>query len=334
MENVNGNVRVDRQTFYYIYKIHFLKGFPSGRYYIGKRTYFGKDISSDNYTGSGTFCFAYFKKYGAIEGETYIKEILEINPSQEVNSQREDYWVGTKYKDDDLCMNLVKGGFGSSDHTVNCYVQEPYKKRINQYNLDGTFVKTWNGVREAARELGINRSGIQSCLSGKKPSAFNYIWKYYEGTTENIEPHFSINPIDQYNQQGELINTFKSSGEAEKKTGIKSGSITKVCEGKRVRAGGFIWRYSGDSFDKYRTENKESSRVYEKKDRPIKQLDKQENLIKIWNRVSEAAEKLHIVENSIYCVAKGTRKTAGGFKWEWLDENDKNNEELNNASCA
>lgn len=52
-ENVNG--RKVRTRFYYIYKISFLCGEPKGRYYIGKRTYFGSDIESDNYTGSGRF---------------------------------------------------------------------------------------------------------------------------------------------------------------------------------------------------------------------------------------------------------------------------------------
>lgn len=71
---------------HYIYKIHFLCGFPTGRYYIGKHT--GKKVT-EKYAGSGNFCFAYYKKYGKIEGETYIKEILEINPSAEINNQRE-----------------------------------------------------------------------------------------------------------------------------------------------------------------------------------------------------------------------------------------------------
>lgn len=35
---------------YYIYKIHFLCGFPSGRYYIGKHKHTG-DLSNDKYTG-------------------------------------------------------------------------------------------------------------------------------------------------------------------------------------------------------------------------------------------------------------------------------------------
>lgn len=40
---------------FYIYKIHFLCGFPSGRYYIGKHKH-PNDLKTDTYTGSGNFC--------------------------------------------------------------------------------------------------------------------------------------------------------------------------------------------------------------------------------------------------------------------------------------
>lgn len=46
---------------YYIYKIHFLCGFPSGRYYIGNHKHTG-DLSNDKYTGSGNFCKAYYEE--------------------------------------------------------------------------------------------------------------------------------------------------------------------------------------------------------------------------------------------------------------------------------
>ena len=45
---------------YYIYKIHFLCGFPTGRYYIGKHIHYGT-LDTDKYAGSGNFCKAYYK---------------------------------------------------------------------------------------------------------------------------------------------------------------------------------------------------------------------------------------------------------------------------------
>lgn len=42
---------------------------------------------------------------------------------------------------------------------------------------------------------------------------------------------------------GIWINTFKSTHEASRKTGISQSSIVKVCKGKRKSAGGFQWNY-------------------------------------------------------------------------------------------
>lgn len=73
---------------------------------IGKRSYRGSDISKDKYCGSGRYCDFYFKKYGIRLGETYIKEIIEINSNKKINSDREAYWIGDLWKTDPLCKNL------------------------------------------------------------------------------------------------------------------------------------------------------------------------------------------------------------------------------------
>lgn len=71
---------------HYIYEINFLCG-DKNRYYLGKRSSY--DPYKDGYTGSGKFCKAYFAKYGKIEGVTYDKIVLEVNPTKEDNANRE-----------------------------------------------------------------------------------------------------------------------------------------------------------------------------------------------------------------------------------------------------
>ena len=84
----------EKQQIHYIYKIIFLCGELKNRYYLGKRTYNGIDITKDKYHGSGNFCKSYFKKYGIVEGKTYIKEVLEVNDSIEINRNRELVIIG------------------------------------------------------------------------------------------------------------------------------------------------------------------------------------------------------------------------------------------------
>lgn len=55
----------------------------------------------------------------------------------------------------------------------------------------------------------------------------------------------------------------------------------------------------------------------QKKDRnkPILQLDKQDNFIKEWNSCTNASKSLKISRGNIWSVCKGNRKLAGTFKW-------------------
>jgi hypothetical protein len=52
------------------------------------------------------------------------------------------------------------------------------KKPINQYDLNGNFIREWNSTKDAANELSILDSSINRCLKGKYKRAGNYIFKY------------------------------------------------------------------------------------------------------------------------------------------------------------
>ena len=60
-------------------------------------------------------------------------------------------------------------------------------KKVNQYDLNGRFIKQWESIMEVERQLDINNSNISSCCSNKKAykSAGGYIWKYAECDINN-----------------------------------------------------------------------------------------------------------------------------------------------------
>lgn len=53
-------------------------------------------------------------------------------------------------------------------------------QKVNQYDLAGNFIKTWNSMKEIERVLKINHSCISACCKGKQKYSNGYIWKYYE----------------------------------------------------------------------------------------------------------------------------------------------------------
>lgn len=51
-------------------------------------------------------------------------------------------------------------------------------KQVNQYDLNGNYIKTWKSVKEIERQLGYSQGNITQCCNGKRKSAYNYYWRY------------------------------------------------------------------------------------------------------------------------------------------------------------
>lgn len=291
---------------FYIYKIHFLCGFPSGRYYIGKHKH-PNNLKTDNYVGSGDFCKAYFKKYGKQEGLTYIKEILEINPSEEINNQREELLIGDKYKTDPLCMNLIPGGSGILPNEKNSVVQ---------YDMQGNIVKIHKTQSEAACFVGLkDSSGISKCCSTRKGSAGGYIWRFEGDEPPIITEGIHSMPIIQYNAKGIKLNVFSTIIEASKITGINVDSISACCTHKRKSGGGYIWRKINDPLTK---NSIKTDKFWGK--RKVEQYTLSDKYITTFNSIREAATSVNVSWQSIQRVCLGKRKTCKGYKWRYVNE--------------
>ena len=55
-------------------------------------------------------------------------------------------------------------------------IQQKRFKRVAQYNLDGSFVREWDGASVAQEQLGIKH--IANACSGSRKTAGGFIWKY------------------------------------------------------------------------------------------------------------------------------------------------------------
>lgn len=53
-------------------------------------------------------------------------------------------------------------------------------KKIKQYTLDGTYIKTWDCLKEITIETNIKWQNISKCCRGLRNKAGNYKWKYEE----------------------------------------------------------------------------------------------------------------------------------------------------------
>lgn len=55
-------------------------------------------------------------------------------------------------------------------------LMKPRKLKINQYDLQGNFIKQWNSIKEI--EIFYNCRHISACCKGKRKTAKGFIWRY------------------------------------------------------------------------------------------------------------------------------------------------------------
>lgn len=70
-----------------------------------------------------------------------------------------------------LAIPYPKGKFGKENNVA---------KSILQYTKNGEFIKEWNCMSTAAKELNINISSLSHCAKGKYKLAGGYVWKYLD----------------------------------------------------------------------------------------------------------------------------------------------------------
>jgi hypothetical protein len=54
----------------------------------------------------------------------------------------------------------------------------PRAKKVNQYDLNWNFIKTWDSARDITRELNYHYKNISACILWKTKTSNWYIWKF------------------------------------------------------------------------------------------------------------------------------------------------------------
>lgn len=286
----------------------------NGKQYIGQttQTIYRRWIthkSESKLIKNNRYLYNAFEKYGFDNFE--ITEIIkyehsDINKLFDELNKIEIYYI-------DKLKTLKPNGYNMSLGGKNHFSIDLLKP-VYQFDLDGNFINCYHSISEASEITETDGSAIVKVCKGKAKSTNKYIWSYNSYVNiENYKKYISsCKTICQYDLSGNFINKFNSIKDAANKYNLSRSNISNTCNGINNSCGGYVWRYEGDSFSKYK------SKWYPTKS--VLQYDLDNNLIKQFSSIKEAAESLNIFGTSIVSVCKGRTKTAGCYIWKYASE--------------
>lgn len=89
-------------------------------------------------------------------------------------------WCTTKYNSNYGTRNKR---IGESNRKNGTYDRQAKERSyiINQYDLNGNFIKQWKSATEIQRAMGYLKSNILRCCHGKTKTAYGYKWSIVNG---------------------------------------------------------------------------------------------------------------------------------------------------------
>lgn len=111
-------------------------------------------------------------------------------------------------------------------------------KRVEQYDLKGSLINTWDTVKLAAEYYNTTSKAIRKVCTGERKTCCNFVWKYVDEIEDKKNKE-----VRQYDISGKLINEWKSLREAATFYDVTFQAIERAISGKYKTCSGFIWSY-------------------------------------------------------------------------------------------
>ena len=94
----------------------------------------------------------------------------------EVNHIKEFEKSNNRVENLEWCDHSYNQNYGTRNERVSKKMSKIKCKKVIQYDLKGNYIKTWNSIKEAEKEVGSTH--ISQCTKGKFKQTKGYIWRY------------------------------------------------------------------------------------------------------------------------------------------------------------
>ena len=127
-----------------------------------------------------------------------------------------------------------------------------YTTKVDAYDANTLeYIGTFKSLSECKKKLDVFGSNILRVCNGIYKQCDGYIFRYHGDPIDKYSTQWEYKhnkSVNQYDENLNYINTYKSAVEASKVTGANSSHINSCCKGKRKTCGGFKWFYANDLF--------------------------------------------------------------------------------------
>ncbi len=187
------------------------------------------------------------------------------------------------------------------------------KKRlpVKQYRLDGKLIRKYKSISEAAFKTGIRVGNISACAMGKCVQTSGFVWRLNGDSYKGEHRHWTgkRREVIQYSIGGKKLKQYISISEAARQSRIHQGNIFNALKRKSKQAGGFVWRYVGETY------NGEYKKLY--RYHTVIQYNLQRKKIATFKSISAAAKATNSSYEGIRLAVQQKTKTSNGFKWKY-----------------
>lgn len=169
------------------------------------------------------------------EYETCYKSIAEAAKSLNVNISN--------------IQRSLKGGYKTKDHYFSFELKQNYvivkntrfrNTPIHQYNLDGTFVKSFLCMKEVEKEFGCRMDGINAAIRmGGQHKGFQWSREKVESLKPLVVIANKGKKVGQYTLDGQLVKVYNTVRECRK----DFANVSKVLKGQANHCKGYTFKY-------------------------------------------------------------------------------------------
>ena len=198
-----------------------------------------------------------FREFGIAN---FTFEIIDTLPDYQAMIKAEHDWI--------IKENCVVPNGYNQTHQTDSPLLDPviakkmsntkrakYGKRVCEIDENKNILNIWDSLAEAGEDTGLDRFKISNVCNGTRLTTGNRIFRFLDNEDKIIEPKAKVNQVQsnritksskkvvKMNDNNEELQIYNSIALAAADNNCDASGISKVCNGRRNKCGGFKWKY-------------------------------------------------------------------------------------------